>query len=78
MKKAASALVATLALATMATGYAQAVTPRTERATVTHVHSGKWTPVPARMARELGHDGCVWRIGPTSYIRCADGYTTTS
>ena len=36
-----------------------------------------WTPMPGSQLR-LGHAGCWWLVGPTTYVSCPDGYRTTS
>lgn len=35
-----------------------------------------WKPAPPRLVP--GHTDCLWRVGPTSYFVCPDGYVTTS
>lgn len=35
-----------------------------------------WSPAPAHLVP--GHRHCWWRVGPTSYFACPDGYVTTS
>lgn len=37
-----------------------------------------WVPVPAANATDIGHAGCYWSIGPTTWVACPDGYVTNS
>lgn len=36
-----------------------------------------WRPMPHSLAR-VGHAACYWSVGPTTAVRCPDGFRTTS